>query len=57
MSFAYCSADPKHFSLRFQRLLVNIILEILRGKSQPAKDETIFLKWIGEYALGTVTKL
>ena len=57
MSFAYCSADLGHFLSHFQRLFIDIISKILRGKSQPAKDANIFLKLMGGYTLGTVTKL
>ena len=42
MSFAYCSADLRAFLLRFQKLFIDIISNILRGKSRAAKDEKPF---------------
>ena len=58
MSFAYCSTDLGAFLSRFQRIFVDMIWKILRGKSKAAwRMKNFFLKWMWDYILGAVTKL
>ena len=44
MIFAYCSTDLRAFLSRFQRLFIDMISKILKGKSKAAKDEKLFTK-------------